>query len=110
MSEADRLREVLRPVQEAQGFLFNDDEAATRELLESLLVNKGRYGYMACPCRLATGERERDRDIICPCAYRAPDVAEYGSCYCGLYVSPAWIEGRVPRRRVPERRPPERMG
>jgi len=44
------------------------------ELLSALLVNKERYGYMVCPCRLASGTREADQDIICPCVYRTPDV------------------------------------
>ena len=51
----------------------------------------------------------KDKDIICPCPYRVPDVKEYGSCYCSLYVSREWNEGVVPRAYVPERRPPEKM-
>ena len=51
---------------------------------------------MCCPCRLAAGDREWDRDIICPCVYREPDVAEYGSCYCNLYVSRAWNAEPLP--------------
>ncbi len=106
MTDAASLRELLRPAQEAQGFFFNADEGVTNDLLEGLLANRARYGYTSCPCRLASGDRESDRDIICPCVYRAPDVAEYGSCYCGLYVSAAWNAGEVTRRHVPERRPP----
>ena len=78
-------------------------------LLEGLLINKERYGYMCCPCRLAARDREADRDIICPCDYREPDVKEYGSCYCNLYVSKEWNEGTVPNVPVPERRPVERI-
>lgn len=107
---AGELLEKLRPIQEAKGYFFNNDlKGITLPLLESLLINKERYGYMVCPCRLASGDREKDKDIICPCEYRAPDVAEYGSCYCGLYVSQEWIEGRIPHVPVPERRPPEKM-
>ncbi|MEM3551946.1 MAG: ferredoxin-thioredoxin reductase catalytic domain-containing protein [Candidatus Bathyarchaeia archaeon] len=40
----------------------------------------------SCPCRLASGILELDRDIICPCDYRDLDVAEFGACYRGLYV------------------------
>ncbi len=80
------------------------------ELLEALLINKDRYGYMTCPCRLASGDREADKDIICPCVYREPDVKEYGSCYCNLYVSKEWNEEAIPHAYVPERRPPEKMG
>ncbi len=78
-------------------------------LLTALITNKERYGYMACPCRLAAGDREHDRDIICPCIYREPDVKEYGSCYCNLYVSQEWNEGKIPRAYVPERRPPDKI-
>jgi ferredoxin-thioredoxin reductase catalytic chain len=107
--DADKLYKTLKPIQEAQGYEFNDDRVRTFELLEALLHNKARYGYMACPCRLASGNRDHDRDIICPCVYRAPDVAEYGSCYCNLYVSADWNAGRIPREFVPERRPPEKI-
>jgi ferredoxin-thioredoxin reductase catalytic chain len=83
----EQLYEVLKKAQEAQGFFFNKDQQRVFFLLQGLLTNKERYGYMCCPCRLAAEDRQQDQDIICPCAYRAPDVAEFGSCYCNLYVS-----------------------
>lgn len=108
-AELQQLRELLRKIQEPLGYFLNADEELTDGLLEGLLVNRGRYGYLSCPCRLASGNRDRDRDIVCPCTYRLPDVAEYGSCYCGLYVSRDWDEERIPHRPVPERRLPERV-
>ena len=107
--KAEKLYEALRKVQEAKGYYFNKDKERTFELLENLIVNKDRYGYMACPCRLASGDREWDKDIICPCVYREPDVEEYGSCYCNLYVTQEWNEGKIPHDYVPERRPPEKV-
>ena len=109
MNEAERLYDMLRKVQEPKGFFFNKDRDRVLELLEALLTNKERYGYMCCPCRLASGDREKDKDIVCPCVYREPDVKEYGSCYCNLYVSKAWNEGEIPHSYVPERRPAEKM-
>jgi ferredoxin-thioredoxin reductase catalytic chain len=109
MMDVEQLHKALKKAQEAKGYYFNQDRTRTLELLESLLKNKERYGYMSCPCRLASGNRERDADIICPCAYREADVAEYGSCYCNLYVSREWNEGKIEHRYVPERRPPEKM-
>ena len=103
---AEQLYENLKKVQEPKGYYFNADKGFTMQLLESLLVNKGRLGYMACPCRLANGEFELDRDIVCPCTYREPDVVEYGACYCGLYVSKAFLESGEETPEVPERRPP----
>ena len=108
MDEVERLYETLRKLQEPKGYFFNADKEKVFELLEGLLANKKRYGYMCCPCRLSANDRRRDQDIICPCAYRAPDVAEYGACYCELYVSREWNEGKVERQYVPERRPPEK--
>jgi ferredoxin-thioredoxin reductase catalytic subunit len=94
---------------ESTGYHLNPDRAFTWGLVESLLINRARYGYQACPCRLAAGEKEKDRDIICPCDYRDPDLAEYGACYCALYVSEDVLRGERALQPVPERRPPEKI-
>ena len=107
--DTQQLYEMLKKVQEPKGYFFNNDMEKVFELLQGLLVNKERYGFMVCPCRLASGDREKDRDIICPCEYRTPDVKEYGTCYCSLYVSKEWNQGNIPHEYVPERRPPEKM-
>ncbi len=107
--DIEKLYEMLRKVQEPKGYYFSNDKERTFELLEGLLQNKERYGYMVCPCRLASGDREWDKDIICPCVYREPDVEEYGSCYCNLYVNQEWNQGKIPHAYVPERRPPEKI-
>ena len=110
MKEVEKLYEMLKKVQEPKGYFFNKDKGRVFELLEALLLNKERYGYASCPCRLSSGDREKDKDIICPCVYREGDVREYGSCYCNLYVSEDWNNEKMPHAYVPERRPAERMG
>jgi ferredoxin-thioredoxin reductase catalytic subunit len=107
--DASELYNKLKKVQEPKGYFFSTNHERVMELVEALLVNKARYGYMVCPCRLASGDRDNDRDIICPCDYREPDVAEFGSCYCNLYVSQEWNDGKIDQEYVPERRPPEKM-
>lgn len=107
--DARTLQAKLGPLQAKRGLHFNTDESYTLPLLEALLVNKERYGYMSCPCRLASGVYDLDQDIICPCAYAAPDVAEYGACYCALYVSEARNAGTAPVHHVPERRPQDKV-
>jgi ferredoxin-thioredoxin reductase catalytic chain len=107
--DIEQLYGALKKIQEPKGYYFNVDKEKVIALLKGLLTNKDRYGYMSCPCRLASGDYQQDKDIICPCEYRAPDVGEYGSCYCSLYVSADWNEGRMPHTYVPERRPPEKM-
>ena len=108
MNEVEKLYEMLKKVQEPKGYFFNKDRARVFDLLEALLINKNRYGYMCCPCRLASGDKEKDRDIICPCVYRVADVEEFGSCYCNLYVSSDWNEGKIPECYIPERRPADK--
>lgn len=104
-----KLHDQLKKIQEPKGYFFNVDKELTWPLLEQLLITKNRYGYMACPCRFANGTYELDKDIICPCEYREPDVKEYGACYCGLYVKKEWNEGSIPKAYVPERRPAEKI-
>ena len=110
MSEADQakveaLHRRLKKDAEAYGYHLNPDEGFTKPLVEGLLVNQGRYGYQACPCRLASGEKAGDLDIICPCDYRDPDLSEHGACYCALYVSDEIARGEKRPASIPERRP-----
>lgn len=77
----EQLYETLCKVQEPKGYFFSREREKVFDLLAGLLINRERYGYMSCPCRLASGNRDWDRDIICPCIYREEDVREYGRCY-----------------------------
>ena len=88
------------------GYLLNPDAEFTKNLVAALLKNEQRYGFRACPCRLASGKKEQDLDIICPCDYRDPDLNDFGACYCALYVSSEIASGRKNLAPVPERRPP----
>jgi len=106
---AETLYKALKDVQEKKGYYFNPKlEDMTFPILEQLLVNKERYGYLLCPCRLTSGSKEADKDLLCPCDYREPDVAEFGACYCGLYLSKAEAENHTREIVVPERRPIEK--
>jgi len=105
--EVDRLVQRLDEEAEKSGYHLNPDRRFTRGLVEGMLVNERRYGYWACPCRLASGVRKDDLDIICPCDYRDPDLSDYGTCYCGLYVSQDVKDGKKKAGRIPERRPPD---
>jgi ferredoxin-thioredoxin reductase catalytic chain len=104
--EVDRTYLILKKEAESGGYFLNPDVDFTRNLVRGLLKNERRYGYRACPCRLASGKKEEDLDIICPCIYRDPDVLDFGACYCALYVSEAVTQGKKLTAPVPERRPP----
>jgi len=90
------------------GYFLTPQPDLLQGFLEGLKTNEDRYGYPLCPCRLTSGSFEFDRDIICPCDYRDPDVAQYGACYCRLYVNKQVYESQnLPE--VPERRPIEKQ-
>lgn len=93
----------------AHGFYLNPDADFLEDLLEGLKHNEKRYGYPSCPCRLASGRFELDRDIICPCDYRDADVEEFGQCYCALYVDRDVFNRKKKMAPIPERRPIEKQ-
>ncbi len=103
--EIDALHRQLKDEGERSGYYLNPDLPFTRDLVKGLLINRKRYGYQACPCRLASGRKKEDLDIICPCDYRDADINEYGACYCALYVAREVIRGDWNVQPIPERRP-----
>ena len=108
MTEREKARELMAKLdREARdgGYFLNPDEEMVLDLMDGLMGNQARYGYMACPCRLADGKREEDKDLICPCDYRDPDLDEYGTCYCALYVSEEVVKGEKKIGSIPDRRP-----
>jgi len=92
--EINQLYGRLYQEAEASGYHLNPDTAFTKDLVKGLIINERRYGYWACPCRLASGHQEEDLDTICPCDYRDPDLIDYDACYCALYVSLPALKGR----------------
>ncbi len=109
MTTIEEARKRAETDAKSYGYYLTPQPELLQMFLEGLKTNEDRYGYPSCPCRLATGNFEVDRDIICPCDYRDPDVAEYGACYCRLYVNKTVFESKnLPE--VPERRPLEKQG
>ncbi|HVN98319.1 MAG TPA: ferredoxin-thioredoxin reductase catalytic domain-containing protein [Syntrophorhabdaceae bacterium] len=109
LRQIDLYYERLTRQASASGYHLNPDTEFTKALIAGLIVNEKRYGYGSCPCRLAAENRDKDLDIVCPCDYRDPDIAEFGACYCALYVSEAVAKGEKKLSVVPERRlPPEK--
>ena len=106
-ARTDALYARLKKEAEESGYNLNPDAEFTRDLVEGLLVNEDRYGYWNCPCRRATGDREKDLDIICPCDYRDADISEYGAlllrAVCVRCHSQRLRAGQIHPRTAPER-------
>ena len=103
--ELEKFYQHVKKDVETSGYHLNPDVEFTKYLLKNILINERRYGYGACPCRLSSGDKQEDLDIICPCDYRDPDLNDYDTCYCGLYVSGDILEGKKELTSIPERRP-----
>lgn len=104
MSKITEYADKLNKEAAEGGYYLNPDKSFVADLAEGLLANIKRYGYGGCPCRLNKGEYEADKDIICPCDYRDDDLNDYGTCYCGLYVSKEVAEGKKELTSIPDRR------
>jgi ferredoxin-thioredoxin reductase catalytic chain len=102
--DIEKLHKRLHTEAESTGYFLNPDVNFAMDLVRGLIANEERYGYRSCPCRLASGRKDDDLDIICPCDYRDADVAEFGACYCALYVSQAVRNGEKKAGSIPERR------
>ena len=109
METKEGMMEYVNKICEINNFILNRDEQTLNDLVEGLVQNKKTHGYQSCPCRLASGKKELDRDLICPCDYAPKDVEEFGACYCNLYMRRDYYE-TVKKEYivVPERRPIEK--
>ncbi len=109
MTTLEQVRARAESDAKTHGYYLTPDKEILQDLLEGLQKNEERYGYPSCPCRLASGKIDFDRDIICPCDYRDPDIEDYGFCYCALYVRKDVHEGKKAIKPIPERRPQQKQ-
>ncbi len=100
----DDIHKFAENVASRNGWLVNPDTDFRDSVVEGLFNNYGSLGYMLCPCRESWEDREKDRDVICPCDYCSDDIAEFGHCYCGLYVSEEFAKSGEEAGSLPERR------
>jgi len=107
MTEKQQLIDAMKKNAQENGYFLCPDQQLFHDLIDGLVTNTKRYGYGSCPCRVASGVKIYDGDIICPCEYRDADVDEYGMCYCGLFVNKEIQENPSQMGPIPERRPQE---
>jgi ferredoxin-thioredoxin reductase catalytic chain len=82
----DRTRAEVKRYAIEKGYVLNPDEKQLSAVIRGLTRNKERFGEMYCPCRLRSGDPEKDRIIICPCIYHKEEIEEHGKCHCNLFL------------------------
>ncbi|WP_321506140.1 ferredoxin-thioredoxin reductase catalytic domain-containing protein [uncultured Methanoregula sp.] len=68
-----------------QGWSLSTDQKQLTTVIKGLVRNKTKFGHPYCPCRLRSGDEEKDMAIECPCIYHKDEVAKMGHCHCNLY-------------------------
>ena len=105
MVSKEQMLQDMQKDADDNGYFLCPDQELLDELIDGLVKNEDRYGYGSCPCRMSSGVRSYDADIVCPCEYRDADVSEFGMCYCGLFVSERIRDDPSGLEPIPERRP-----
>jgi len=51
-----------------------------------MLIIKKEKGKNYCPCRIVTGNKNRDKEIICPCVFHRGEIELHEHRHCNLFV------------------------
>jgi len=86
MTTKEGLLKFYREYAKKQGFKLNPNKKIVDNILKRELVLKKEKGELYCPCRRLTGDKEKDKKIICPCAYHRDEIKNDGHCHCFLFV------------------------
>jgi len=84
-AEIQKLVEELEGHARAKGFILNPNRKVVENIARVLLKKEATVGARYCPCRVVTGDKEKDKKIICPCVYHVQEVDEDGHCFCRLF-------------------------
>ncbi|HUK93240.1 MAG TPA: ferredoxin-thioredoxin reductase catalytic domain-containing protein [Methanomicrobiales archaeon] len=86
--EKDLYREILswaREYAKEKGLALNTDDRQFTAVIRGLVRNRLRHGERYCPCRIRSGDPEKDRLIICPCVHHGKEIESEGHCHCNLF-------------------------
>jgi len=81
----EKTKEWLLKYADKKGFILNPDEEMLNIVIDGLTRNRNELGRQYCPCRIITGDKGEDKNIICPCVYHEEEINNNGSCHCGLF-------------------------
>lgn len=84
-AEEQTILEWARNYAKKHHWNLNPDEKKLGVVIRGLARNKKKFGEQYCPCRLRSGDREKDAAIICPCSSHEDEIGKDGSCHCRLY-------------------------
>ena len=80
------LRNNIKEYAKKAGIKVNPDSKQVDFIVMGLLKNKKNHGEIYCPCRVVTGDKEKDNEITCPCVFHRGEIELEGKCRCLLFV------------------------
>jgi ferredoxin-thioredoxin reductase catalytic chain len=83
--DIERIREWAEEYARKHGYQLNPNQKQLDIVLRGLARLKSRTGEQYCPCRLRSGDKEKDKIIICPCIFHGDEIAKEGHCHCNLF-------------------------
>ncbi len=81
----EEMRTKAREYAKKKGYVLNVNDKQLSVVLRGLARNLERFGAAYCPCRLRSGDPEKDKIIICPCIYHEEEIEEQGRGQCRLF-------------------------
>jgi len=88
--EIDELIKTWQKFVDAQAngeFILNPQKDRVLRLAKGVLENEKNHGLKYCPCRLTTGDKIQDLELVCPCNFKIQKTwKEIGECWCSLFV------------------------
>ncbi|MDD1743725.1 MAG: hypothetical protein LUO85_03775 [Methanomassiliicoccales archaeon] len=85
--QVDQLVKIWEDFTVKNDFRLWDEKESVKTLAQGEIENQKNKGLKFCPCRITTGDKKKDLDLICPCNFKIQKTwKEYGECWCGLFV------------------------
>ncbi|MEM3030118.1 MAG: ferredoxin-thioredoxin reductase catalytic domain-containing protein [Candidatus Micrarchaeia archaeon] len=86
MNEIEWL-ELLKGFTEGKDFELNPDSAHVEFIVKGVFALEKTKGLKYCPCRLTSGDKQKDLELLCPCNFKIQEAwSNWGRCWCGLFV------------------------
>ena len=86
MAEKEDLKKKFDDHVAKTGIHLNPDKKIVTDVIDKLILKKGKFGDYYCPCRFVTKNIEKDKEIVCPCVFHRGEIELQGHCLCTLFV------------------------
>jgi len=85
--DREELIQIWERFTKGNDFILNPDRGLVEKIADGVLTNEKNHGLKYCPCRIQSGDFDKDLELICPCNFKIQEKwQEKGECWCGLFV------------------------